>query len=237
MFGEVEEVSFPEPVIQTCEQWSNIEQLRYEKEVVGLYLSGHPLDTYKFEIENFCNVNLKALENLDAYANKDVNFAGIMTQVQHKVAKNGNPFGSFSLEDYDGNFQMALFKDDYGKYKHMMIEGAYVFITAKCEFNDWRKSFELKITGINFLSDVRANKIKSIQLYSRINDLSTNVIDSIFELVNENKGNCDLKLVILDDDMQGGVVEVTTKKFKVEPSNHFIDNLRKISGFNAKFGK
>jgi DNA polymerase III subunit alpha len=237
MFGEVEEVSFPEPVIQACEQWTNIEQLRFEKEVVGLYLSGHPLDTYRFEIDSFCNVNLKQLENLDVFANKELHFAGIMTQVQHRVAKNGNPFGSFQLEDYDGNFSVNLYKDDYGKMRHMMIEGAYVFVSAKCEFSEWRKSFELKISNIVYLSEVRKSKIKTIQLYIRINELSTSIVDSVFELIEKNKGNCDLKLVVLDEEMQGGVVEVLTKKFKVEPTNEFIHELRKIGGFVPKFGK
>jgi hypothetical protein len=84
---------------------------------------------------------------------------------------------------------------------------------------------------------VRTAKIKNIQLYTHINDLSTSTVDAVYELVASSKGNCDLKLIVLDDEMQGGVVELYTKKFKVEPTNEFINELKKIGGFKAKFSK
>jgi DNA polymerase III subunit alpha len=237
MFGEVEEVSYPEPVVMPSEAWGQIEQLKYEKEVVGLYLSGHPLDMYKFEIENFCNTTIEALKTPETLVNKDLHFAGIMTQVQIKTAKNGNPFVTFMLEDYNSSLQFTLFKDDFSKHKDMMIEGNYVFATARVDYNDWRKNYETKFSNFSFLSDVRSKKIRSIQLHTKIGDLSTSLVDRLFHITGVNPGTCELKFVVYDETMQGVAVELSTKKFKIEPSNNFIQEIRDLGCVLAKFGK
>jgi len=237
MFGEVEEISYPEPVVLPSEAWGQIEQLKYEKEVVGLYLSGHPLDMYKFEIDNFCNTNIEALKTPEILINKDLHFAGIMTQVQIKTAKNGNPFVTFMLEDYDSSFQFTLFKEDFSKHKEMMIEGNYIFATARVEYNDWRKNHEIKFSNFSFLSDVRSKKIRSIQLYTNIDDLNTALVDRLFHITSVNPGNCELRFVVYDYTMQAGTAEINTNKFKVEPNNEFIAQIKDLGTVVAKFGK
>jgi len=237
MFGEVEEVSYPEPVVIPSEAWGQIEQLKYEKEVVGLYLSGHPLDSYKFEIDTFCNTNLEALKTPETLVNKELYFAGIMTQVFHKVAKNGNPYGTFSLEDYDSNLGFSMFQANYGSFKSMMVEGAYVFVAARVEYNDWRKNFEIKITNIQYLSDIRTQKIKGIQLITKIDDLSTALVDRLFHITGVNPGLADMRFIVVDDTMQSGSTEIITKKFKVEPSNQLMQQIRELGNVVAKFGK
>ena len=237
MFGEVEEVSYPEPVIIASEAWGQIEQLKYEKEVVGLYLSGHPLDIYKFEIDTFCNTTIEALKTPEILVNKELYFAGIMSQVQIKTAKNGNPFVTFMLEDYDSSMQFTLFKDDFSKHKDWMIEGNYVFVSARVEYNDWRKNFETKFTNFSFLSDVRSKKIKNIQLYTKIEDLSTSLVDRLFHITGVNPGTCEMRFIVIDETIQSGATEINTKKFKVEPSNEFISQIRDLGSVIAKFGK
>ncbi len=89
LFGEASDVQIAEPIVPPCEDWSTMEKLAKEKEVVGIYISGHPLDDYKFEMKYFCNAKLEALKNLESHINKTLTFGGIITNVQHRTAKNG----------------------------------------------------------------------------------------------------------------------------------------------------
>ena len=104
MFDMVEDenASIPEPTLPQIEGWSALEQLHYEKDVIGFYLSGHPLDDHRIEIKHLCNIGLVQLSNLDQLAGREVAFAGIVTKAEHRIAKSGKPFGSFSMEDHHG---------------------------------------------------------------------------------------------------------------------------------------
>ncbi|MCD4680630.1 MAG: DNA polymerase III subunit alpha, partial [Bacteroidales bacterium] len=129
-----DEIEIVEPKIPECEPWNKLEQLVYEKEVTGIYLSGHPLEDYKIEIDNFCNIEISTLkENLPALKNKDVAFAGIIASSSHKVLKNGNQYATFMLEDYSDSIQLPLFSEDYLRWKHLLEAGAFVMIKARVQ--------------------------------------------------------------------------------------------------------
>ena len=113
------------PSLPNCEPWSKLEALGKEKEVIGFYISGHPLDDYRFELQHFCNVTAERLaHDLNRYRNREVCFAGIITEANHRMSKTGKPFGNFTVEDLSGNFQITLFGEErqvqavfeYGKH-------------------------------------------------------------------------------------------------------------------------
>ena len=109
LFGDSSEESILEPIIPVVESWSSLEILNKEKEVVGFYISGHPLDDYKIEIENFCNYNINELKDLPSIKGKDISIAGIVSNIEHRFTKNGKPFGTLTIEDYHDNITFFLF--------------------------------------------------------------------------------------------------------------------------------
>ena len=109
LFGESSDVQIAEPIVPPCEDWSTMEKLAKEKEVVGIYISGHPLDDYKFEMQYFCPNRLEVLKNIELYVNKNLAFGGIVTNVQHLTAKNGKGWAKFNLEGYDESYEFRIF--------------------------------------------------------------------------------------------------------------------------------
>ena len=130
MFGESSEVQLPEPLVPPCETWGTMETLSKEKEVVGIYISAHPLDDYKNEMKfTNCSVNVFK-EDLKKNVGKNFSFAGILTSATHRIAKNGNGWGSFVMEDYTETHEFRLFGEDYMRFKHMLVPSSFLHLTA-----------------------------------------------------------------------------------------------------------
>ena len=113
-------MQFDEPIIPPCEPWNVMEKLSKEKEMIGIYISGHPLDDFKTEIQYFCNARVDSLQNISQLEGKELSFAGIITDVQHRVSKNGKPWGMFTFEDYSDAYEFRLFNEDYLKFRHYL---------------------------------------------------------------------------------------------------------------------
>ena len=117
LFGESSEVQIPEPEIPPCEEWGTMEKLRREKEVVGIYISGHPLDDFQKEINAFCNASVSFFARPEEYLNRELTFAGVITDVQHRVSKNGKGWAIFTVEDYTDTHDFRIFGEEYLKYQ------------------------------------------------------------------------------------------------------------------------
>ncbi|MCD4747053.1 MAG: DNA polymerase III subunit alpha [Bacteroidales bacterium] len=234
LFGDDFETEINDPELPVCEPWTKLEQLKKEKEVTGFYMSGHPLEDFKIEIDNFCNVTLSNLKsNLNLFKNKTVSFAGIVTSVSHKTTKNGNPYGSFTIEDFSDTIQLVLFSEEYLKMKHFLIEGSSLFIKARVQYRyKSTDQLEIKITNINLLSEVLNKFTHEIIIQLSLNDLSEKMIEEIHSLVNSNKGKCNLKFHITDiaDNIS---VEMPSKKYRVDGS-YFIKAINSYPGIKYK---
>lgn len=222
LFGDVEEIDIPVPEVPYCEPWNKTIELSREKDVVGFYISGHPLDQYKFEIDNFCRNRLLDFENLDALANKPVSFAGIVTEVQHRIGKSGAAFGIFKIEDFDSAYEFMLFKEDYLKFKHFFDIGQFLYFTGKVDkrFRN-SESYEVKILTIQLLEDLRSKKLTNITLRIEINCLTDQLIDDLKAVVDRNPGEADLKFKVIDVESKFGV-DLISKSIKINPSNEFL---------------
>ena len=129
MFGGMSEAQIPEPEVPPCEDWGTMEKLRREKEVVGIYLSGHPLDDFKKEIKAFCNTSVSVFkDDLQPYINRELSFAGVITDVQHRIAKNGKGWAAFTLEDYTDTHEFRIFGEDYLKFRHFLMINSFAYI-------------------------------------------------------------------------------------------------------------
>lgn len=234
LFGESNDVEIADPSMPSCETWSNIDQLKKEKEVIGFYISGHPLDEYNIEVENFARYKIEDIKrDLKPYKQSpSIDFAGIITSAVHKVAKNGKPFGSFTIEDYTDFIQLSLFSEDYLRFKHLLNKDNFVFIRAKVQSN-YRdeKLLELKVINISLLPEVLDKMTKKIVLNINLQEIDSEFINDMAKKMKECKGNIPVRFKIHEPDEKLNI-ELFSGKHKVQPS----DFLRAISkaGINFK---
>ncbi len=228
MFGESVEASIQAPVPSESILWTTMEMLSKEKEVVGIYLSGHPLDDYKLEIDNFCNGNLSLLDNMYNIKGKSLRFAGVVTEVEHKLTKTGKPFGILHLEDYYSSYSFYLFSDDYIKFKSYLTEGWLLHITGLVKKKFYNDDLEFKISEIDLLAEIIDKQVRSVFLRVDLNDISENLTKEIIDLVNKNSGKHSLFLSLVDSINQYDV-DLLSRNKKINLDKDFISM---IDSFN-----
>ncbi len=195
LFAESSDVIIDEPIIPTCEDWSTMEKLAKEKEVVGIYISGHPLDDYRFEMKYFCNSKLDNLKDLNKHLNKTLTFGGIITNVQHQIAKNGKGWAGFVLEGYDDNFEFKIFGEEYLKFRHFLIQNNFTFMRVLVK-EGWadretgkKGEPRLQFMLIQYLQDVLSMYAKKLIINLDIKTLDKNIIEDLKLIFNANKGD------------------------------------------------
>ena len=233
LFGSVESVEIPEPPVPFCEPWQRLDLLAREKQVVGIYISGHPLDDFSFEIKNHCNHTIENFIDLEQLLNRELTFAGIISEVQHKIDKNGNPYGSFFIEDFTDSKELMVFRDDYLKFKMMMVQGAFVYVKARVQKRPWNNQLEIKLSDINLLSDVLEKLTKSITIRVNLYDINESFSNTLKEILEKHKGSHILKLNIFDPDASISV-EMLSRPFKVAISKELIDDIKELTDLQYK---
>lgn len=225
LFGEDAAVDIPEPEIPNCPEWSRMEKLAKEKEVVGIYLSGHPLDDYRFEIKHFCTVRIRDLRNFDRYVNKgEVKFAGIVTEAQHRISKNGKPFGILTLEGYEESIRLMLFSDDYIKFKGYLTQGWFLFVKGRVQPRRFGDELEFKISSIDLLSDVREKYSESIVFEVMAEEVTESSINWLRDLSKQKKGDCKVKVRIIDQTNQD-IITLQSRSLKIFPAAELIKEI------------
>lgn len=203
LFGEASDVQIPEPVVPPCEEWSTMEKLAKEKEVVGIYISGHPLDDYKFQMKYFCNSNLEALKNLEQHVNRNLSFGGIISNVQHRVAKNGKGWASFMLEGYDESHEFRIFGEEYLKFRHFLVDNNYTYIKVMVR-EGWvnqegrRGEPRIQFLAIQYLQDVLTTFAKKLVIQFSVSDLKENVVERLQQLFKVNKGEHSVMFEVME---------------------------------------
>ncbi|MFH1319563.1 MAG: DNA polymerase III subunit alpha [Bacteroidota bacterium] len=222
----IEPIEVEDPKIPECEPWSEIELLAKEREITGMYLSGHPLDNYKLELQNFCNLNIIDINtDISKYINREITIAGIVTDAKHKTTKTGNPFGNLVIEDYTDSMQLALFAEDYLKMRHFLKPGEFLFVKGRVQLRYKSDDYyEFKAREIHLLSEIRNKLAKSITMQVALSDVSDKFIEDITQLINSSKGQCRLNFVV-GDKTDNHFIELHSKTFMVELNNQFIETL------------
>ncbi|MBE0638536.1 MAG: DNA polymerase III subunit alpha [Bacteroidales bacterium] len=200
LFGEMTEITIEDPKLPESKPWSNIEQLKNEKEVTGFYITGHPLDDYKLEMKHFTNCTIADFkENLQKYSGRALAFGGMVISTSHRVTKEGKPWGLFTIEDFDSTYEIRLFSEDYLKYKNYLMDGFFLLISAQIQKRyKADDEFELRIIDLQLLQDVIEKRVKNIKLLINIEDLNPDLVDSIFDQAGKHKGNCKLHFQVID---------------------------------------
>ena len=222
LFENSEETSLALPQVPEIEPFTEIEKLKIEKDLLGIYVSGHPLDKYSFEIKNLCNSNFRNIKDLNNINGKsNIYTAGIVTSVEHRISKNGKPYGSVVIEDFSDSYNFLFFSDDYVKYKNFFEEGWFLFLRGKIK-NKWNNSdeFEYKVDDISLLSKVRDNMVKELHLKINLEDLKKETVENLDKKFKDlDNGNCHLKITVISNNNDKNIsldMISRDKKFKLE---------------------
>ena len=232
MVSEEQAVAYDtRPAIAPCAPYERQEILKMEKEVVGFYISGHPLDRYKIELENFCNCHT---QNVLTLRGKEAQLAGVVTESKTRQSKHGKPFGVFTVEDYEGTLDLALFGEDFLKNQHMLQEGTFVYITGDVTERYHRADvWELRPRKLSLLSDIRDKMSKSLRLHLSITQVNASLTAQLEQAFTQHPGTCPLMLTLTAPEEAMSVVFLS-RIYSIRPSNEFFDALCPIEGITYR---
>ena len=199
LFGDDNFVAIAKPEIPHAERWSDLERLNKEKDLVGIYLSAHPLDEYRIILQYVCNTGMVELNDKETLVGREVLAGGIVTGFREGTTKTGNPFGILKVEDFTGSGEIALFGQDYIEYSKYGKPGMYLLISGKMEarkYND--KIFDFRISSIKLLPNEKDKLIENIRITVPIHDLDVPMINELSTLIKNNPGNSLLYFRVVD---------------------------------------
>lgn len=231
LFGDSSEVQIPEPVVPPCEDWGTMEKLRREKEVVGIYLSGHPLDDFKKEITAFCNTSVSVFKDeLNGYVNRELSFAGVITDVQHRISKNGKGWAAFTLEDYTDTHEFRIFGEEYLKFRHFLMINSFayikVFIREGWTNRETGKKGDPRLQYNDFkqLQDVMDSYAKKLTIKLDISALQEKRIMALKDTIRSHKGSHPLNFVVyeMEEEIK---LSLSSRKQKVNITSELLHTL------------
>ncbi|BCS86020.1 MULTISPECIES: DNA polymerase III subunit alpha [Prevotella] len=202
LFGgeQAVEIARPQPV--EAEGWSNIEKLNRERDLVGIYISAHPLDEFSIILNTMCNTHCSELDNKQELAKKEeITLGGIVTGVKSKFTKTGKPCGFVTLEDFEGSGELAFFGEDWGKWRGLLTEGCIVYIKAKCQ-QKYRDSdyYDFRISDIQYMQTVKANRLEKFTITINSDAIDETVVTDISTMVEKAVGNTQLYIQVIDQE-------------------------------------
>ncbi|MDC1396439.1 DNA polymerase III subunit alpha, partial [Flavobacteriaceae bacterium] len=205
LFENSDEVQLQEPNIPHCDPWPNLEELKLEKEVVGIYISGHPLDDFKTPIKHFCNAPLDILKDLNLLINKELRIGGIIGEVEHRISKNGKGWARFTVEDFTDSYDFRIFGEEYLKFKHFLFESNFIYLRLIVK-EGWRnrdtgKTGDPRISFLLFqqLQDTLEKNSKKLTIQLNINDLDDSKLEDITTLFKKYKGKNQLEFSFFEN--------------------------------------
>jgi DNA polymerase-3 subunit alpha len=230
LFGEASDVELPEPTIPECDTWGTMELLAKEKEMVGMYISAHPLDDFKNELK-FCNASVSHFKDLQKYEGLGLAFAGIVTDVQHRVSKAGKGWAAFTIEDYNDSFEFRIFGEEYLKFKHFLVPNSFLYIKTIVK-PGWVNREGVKgdprvgFTEFNLLHDIMEKMCKKITIKMPLSDVKEDTIKNLQHLFVTNSGSHGLRFVIYDVE-EKLELDVPSRTTKIKITNEFLAELDK----------
>ena len=227
LFGDENAVEIATPAIPENEHWSNIETLNRERDLVGIYLSAHPLDEYEIILNNLCNTHCAELEDKKLLSSKQkITFGGIVTDVKSKFTKNGKPCGFITLEDFQGSGELALFGEEWGKWKGILDIGCTVMVKAQFvqKYRDSQYK-ELKITDIQYLQTVKDNQIDKFTIVCNSEKIDTQITSDLLSLLNKYPGKTELYFSINDNESSRPFT-MLSKKCKININKELINFIK-----------
>lgn len=226
LFGDSSDATINPPILPEVKEWSDLYKLKLERDVVGFYITGHPLDIFSYEIENFGYGSTAWLENLEPHVGKELRLCGTISGVREFVDKKGNPFGRFVLEDYDGSHDFALFRNDYTKFKNHLVNGSMVMIKGKVQKRPYNEMCDLNVESILPMSTLMATNCKALIIKTHEYFVNKELIDHISKVLTQKDGKTSLRFVITDYGGNKCVLKSGQSKYNI--TGEMLKSLEKI---------
>ncbi len=239
LFGDLSSSSMvkkPEfPKLTEAQEWGKLKMLDKEREVIGIYLSAHPLDEYRVVIEEYCTATVSDFEKLDELNGRELSVGGIITKVQNLSTKEGKPYARFVIEDFSGSHEFTLFSKDWEQWKYHIMPQASIIMRVKVAPSRYNESMIMTtIQGVKPLSEVLDKDIKEITLRIPVEYLSAEVVSEISGLAEQYPGGVGVKVVIYD--MEKGIaVTLKSRKVKIKLTNTFIEAVKLLAMQNITY--
>ena len=226
LFGGENVIDIATPEILPAERWGDLERLNKERELVGIYLSAHPLDEYAIVLDHVCNTHMAELEDKTALAGREITMGGIVTSVRRGISKNGNPYGIAKIEDYSGSAELPFFGNDWVTFQGYLGEGTFLFIKARCQPKQWRpEELDVKITSMELLPDVKEKLVEKITILIPLSALNSALVAELSSLTKDHPGNTELYFKVTDKD-EKMVVDLISRPVKLSVGRELISYLK-----------
>ena len=238
LFGAFDDLEIQTPALpKTDVRWSDIERLNKERELVGIYLSAHPLDQFKIVLDNLCNTRCDELADASSLTDReDVILGGIVTNVRTGFTKNGKPFGIVTLEDYNGSGELPLFGEEWGKHSGMFAIGASVYVTGKIKprfaYNE-NGPMDLKISTVEYLQDIKAKAVERITISLATDQLNETMVEELGELIAQSPGKTEVYFLLHDSTGKRHVL-VRSASATIDVRNELIHYIEQTDALGYK---
>ncbi|WP_278518640.1 DNA polymerase III subunit alpha [Leyella stercorea] len=241
LFGDMGGVEIQTPPVPDCEAWSTMELLKRERELVGIYLSAHPLDDYAVVLNHMCNLHCPQIgREMDkkAFASiEELTFGGIVTTVSQRWTKTNKPFGIVTIEDFEGQGELALFGEDWTKWQSMLQEEYHIYITAQCvqRFRNNPDAYDMVIKKIEFLSDVKEKSIEKFTVYMDATMFNDAQLTDLETTLKNSTGNVPLYINI-HDAKNNTNIQLYSRNITVDVNKKLLTSLDEMAEQGVRYG-
>ena len=241
LFGDMGGVEIQTPPVPDCEAWSTMELLKRERELVGIYLSAHPLDDYAVVLNHMCNLHCPQIgREMDkkAFASiEELTFGGIVTSVSQRWTKTNKPFGIVTIEDFEGQGELALFGEDWTKWQSMLQEEYHIYITAQCvqRFRNNPDAYDMVIKKIEFLSDVKEKSIEKFTVYMDSTMFNDAQLTDLETTLKNSSGNVPLYINI-HDAKNNTNIQLYSRNITVDVNKKLLTSLDEMAEQGVRYG-
>ena len=241
LFGDMGGVEIQTPPVPECEQWSTMELLKRERELVGIYLSAHPLDDYAVVLKHMCNLNCTQIgREMDkkAFASiEELTFGGIVTSVSQRWTKTNKPFGIVTIEDFEGQGELALFGEEWTKWQSMLQEEYHVYITAQCvqRFRNNPDAYDMVIKKIEFLSDAKEKSIEKFTVYMEATMFNDAQLTDLETTLKGSDGKVPLYINI-HDAKNNTNIQLYSRNITVDVNKKLLTSLDEMAELGVRYG-
>ncbi len=223
LFGGENIIDIATPEIIPAPRWSDLERLNKEKELIGIYLSAHPLDEYSIILKDVCNTHMSDFNDKSALANRDLTFGGIITNVREGMGKTGKPFAIVKIEDFSGSGELPFFGKDYTDWRNFLSVGMFLFIKGKCMPRQWNPDqLDIKVNSMELLQDVKDSLIEKLTITIPLTSLNQQVVTELSILSQESPGKTELFFKIMDQELNMSV-ELMARSTKLSVGKNIIN--------------
>lgn len=224
LFGGENIVEVATPEIIPAPKWRDLDRLNRERELVGVYLSAHPLDEYSVILKKVCNVRMDDLKDLTPYRNMDLTMGGIVVSVRESYTKQGNPCGFAKVEDYSGTYEFSFFGRDWLERKTFFVSGMFLYIKGKCQPKKWQQDvYEVKVNSVELLPEIKDKVIEKLTVSVPLAAIDDELVEELSVLVKENPGNVELCFFVRDEN--GLHLNLTSKSCRISVNKKIVSYL------------